>query len=77
MAKTIGLAEPSSLLKLLEKDSEQLLEMLHNFIKLTNHAKIRIFCFFESEQSDVAALFRLPFKSKVGALFEEFQLTNQ
>lgn len=64
MAETIGLGVPSSLLKLLEKDSEVLLRMLDDFVRLATDAHIRLFCFFESEKSDLAGLFKLPFKKQ-------------
>lgn len=66
MAETIGMGAPSSLLKLLEKDSEVLNRMLDEFVRLSNDAQIRVFCFFESQKSDVAALLLkgLPFKTQ-------------
>jgi hypothetical protein len=71
MAQTVGMGVPSTLLKLLEKDSETLLGMLNDFVKLANDAKIRIFCFYESDKSDIAKLLLkgLPFKSEVSAPF--------
>ena len=67
MAETIGMGVPSSLLKLLEKDSEALIRMLDEFVRLSNDAQIRVFCFFESQKSDIAALLMkgLPFKTQV------------
>jgi len=66
MAETIGMGVSSSLLKLLEKDSEVLIRMLDEFVRLTNDAQIRVFCFFESEKSDIAAVLikKLPFKAQ-------------
>ena len=66
MAETIGMGVSSSLLKLLEKDSEVLIRMLDEFVRLTNDAQIRVFCFFESEKSDIAAVLlkKLPFKKE-------------
>ncbi|KAF2677393.1 ankyrin [Lentithecium fluviatile CBS 122367] len=66
MAATIGMGVSSSLLKLLEKDSEVLTRMLDEFVRLTNDAQIRVFCFFESEKSDLAAVILkgLPFKTQ-------------
>jgi hypothetical protein len=65
MAETIGMGVSSGLLKLLEKDSEVLIRMLDEFVRLTNDAQIRVFCFFESEKSDIAAVLlkKLPFKT--------------
>ncbi|KAF2732598.1 hypothetical protein EJ04DRAFT_306080 [Polyplosphaeria fusca] len=65
MAETIGLGVPSHLLKLLEKDSETLTRMLHEFVRLSNDAQIRNFCFFESEKSDLIGVLKkgLPIKS--------------
>lgn len=67
MAETIGMGVPSSLLKLLKEDSEPLIQMLDEFVRLSNEAQIRVFCFFESQASDLAALLMkgLPFKTKV------------
>jgi hypothetical protein len=66
MAETIGMGVSSSLLKLLEKDSEVLIRMLDEFVRLTNDAQIRVFCFFESQKSDIAAVLlkKLPFKKE-------------
>ncbi|KAF2867482.1 ankyrin repeat-containing domain protein [Massariosphaeria phaeospora] len=66
MAETIGLGMSSGLLQILKKDSDTLLRMLDEFVRLCNDAQIRNFCFFESQESDVAALLLkgLPFKRK-------------
>ncbi len=53
MAETIGMAADSNLMKLLEKDSQALNVMLDEFVRLTNEAQIRLFCFFESQKSDL------------------------
>lgn len=67
MAETVGMGAPSSLLKLLEKDSDVLIRMLDDFVNLSTEAQIRVFCFFESDKSDLAAVLMkgLPFKAPV------------
>lgn len=57
MAETIGMGTPSSLLKVLEKDSEILTSLLEDFALLARDAQIRLFCFFEQEKSDLVGLF--------------------
>ncbi|KAH7378338.1 hypothetical protein BKA66DRAFT_149684, partial [Pyrenochaeta sp. MPI-SDFR-AT-0127] len=57
MAETIGMGTPSSLLKMLEKDSEILNSLLEDFALLARDAQIRLFCFFEQEKSDLVGLF--------------------
>jgi hypothetical protein len=73
MAEMIGMGVPSSLLKVLEKDSEVLVRMLDEFVRLVNDAQIRVFCFFESMKSDLAKLFikKSPFKSEVSLRLTE------
>ncbi|KAF2492921.1 hypothetical protein BU16DRAFT_93807 [Lophium mytilinum] len=56
IASVWGGAVQSSLLKLLEKDSETLKRTLHDFVRLSTEAQIRVFCFFEGEKSDVVGL---------------------
>ncbi|KAH7115871.1 ankyrin repeat-containing domain protein [Dendryphion nanum] len=66
LAGTFGMGVQSGLLKLLEKDSEGLKKKLDEFVSLVNDASIRVFCFFESQKSDVAALLlkSLPIKTQ-------------
>lgn len=56
MSETLNLGVASSLLKLLEKDSRELSRMLDEFVRLSNDAQIRIFCFFESHKSDLTSV---------------------
>ncbi|KAF1952628.1 hypothetical protein CC80DRAFT_451990, partial [Byssothecium circinans] len=65
-AKFLGIGASSTLLQLLEKDSEVLTDMVRKFANLTRNAQIRVFCFFESEPSDITGVLRkgLPFKSQ-------------
>lgn len=67
LAETASLGMNSGLLKLLEKDSEVLGQMLDEFVHLANEAQMQLFCFFESKKSDIAALLfkSLPFTKEV------------
>jgi hypothetical protein len=55
----------STLLKLLEQDSEVLAGMVDKFARLTKKSQIHVFCFWESQKSDVATVLQkaLPFKT--------------
>ncbi|KAF1948344.1 ankyrin [Byssothecium circinans] len=57
MAELAGMGLQSSLLKILERESPTLLELCDKFIALADDAKIRLFCFWELRQSDVASIF--------------------
>ena len=56
MAQAVGLGTNSGLVKLLEEGSETLKELLHDFSMLAGEARMRLFCFFEQHESDVAKM---------------------
>lgn len=58
IASALGCGEDSSLLKSVEKDSEMLNDLLHDFTRTVNTAVIPLFCFFEQHKSDVAKILR-------------------
>ncbi|ORY18174.1 hypothetical protein BCR34DRAFT_554346 [Clohesyomyces aquaticus] len=69
-AETINLGASSSLLKLLEKDSDTLRRLRNDFVKLSAEAHIRLFCFFESQKSNLAS--QLPLMK--GTSFQKMEL---
>ena len=58
IASAVSLGEHSSLLKAVEKDSEMLADLLHDFTRTVNTISIPLFCFFEQHKSDVAKILR-------------------
>ncbi len=58
IASAVSLGEQSSLLKAVEKDSEMLGDLLHDFTRTVNTISIPLFCFFEQHKSDVAKVIR-------------------
>ena len=58
IASAVSLGEQSSLLKAVEKDSEMLVDLLHDFTRTVNTISIPLFCFFEQHKSDVAKVIR-------------------
>lgn len=58
IASAVSLGEQSSLLKAVEKDSEMLADLLHDFTRTVNTISIPLFCFFEQHKSDVAKVIR-------------------
>ena len=58
VASTFGLGEQSSLLTSVEKDSEILNDLVHDFTRVVNKAAIPLFCFFEQQKSDVTKIFK-------------------
>ena len=58
IASAVSLGEHSSLLKAVEKDSEMLADLLHDFTRTANTMSIPLFCFFEQHKSDVAKVLR-------------------
>ncbi|KAL8889355.1 MAG: hypothetical protein Q9192_006031 [Flavoplaca navasiana] len=50
----MALGEHSNLLKVLDKDSEILADLLHDFTRTVNTVAIPLFCFFEQHKSDIA-----------------------
>ncbi|KAL1794340.1 hypothetical protein ACET3X_007761 [Alternaria dauci] len=53
MAEVAGWGTPSSLLKVLEKDSEILRSLLSEFSYMAREAQFRLFCFWEENDSDL------------------------
>lgn len=53
MAEHVGWGTPSSLLKVLEKDSEILRSLLTEFSFMARDAQIRLLCFWEENDSDL------------------------
>jgi hypothetical protein len=53
MAEVAGWGTPSSLLKVLEKDSEILRSLLTEFSYMAREAQFRLFCFWEENDSDL------------------------
>ena len=58
IASAVSLGEQSSLLKAVEKDSEMLGDLLHDFTRTVNTISIPLFCFFEQHKSDVTKVIR-------------------
>lgn len=58
IASALSLGEHSSLLKMVEKDSEMLADLLHDFTRTVNTISIPLFCFFEQHKSDVAKVLK-------------------
>lgn len=64
VASAVSLGEHSSLLKAVEKDSEMLADLLHDFTRTVNTMSIPLFCFFEQHKSDVTKVL----KSKISKM---------
>jgi len=58
IASIVGVGEKSQILKSVEKDSDALNDMIHDFTRLANASSIPLFCFFEQHKSDAAKLFK-------------------
>ena len=58
IASILGQGEQSSLLKAVEKDSEMLNDLVHDFTRVVNKASIELFCFFEQQKSDVTKILK-------------------
>ena len=58
IASIAGIGEKSQILKSVEKDSDALNDMVHDFTRLANASSISLFCFFEQHKSDAAKLFK-------------------
>jgi len=58
IASAFGQAESSSLLRAVEKDSEMLNDLLHDFTRVVNKAAIPLFCFFEQRKSNLARMIK-------------------
>jgi hypothetical protein len=53
-----GQAEPTGLIKVVEKDSEMLNDLIHDFTRVVNKASIPLFCFFEQRKSNLARMMK-------------------
>ena len=58
IVSALGCGENSNLLKAVEKDSEMLNDLLHDFTRTVNIAAIPLFCFFEQHKSDIAKVLK-------------------
>lgn len=58
IASSVALGEYSSMFKVLDKDSEILADLLHDFTRTVTTIGIQIFCFFEQHKSDVARVLK-------------------
>jgi hypothetical protein len=58
IASMVGIGEKSQILKSVEKDSNALNDMIHDFTRLANTSSIPLFCFFEQHKSDAAKAFK-------------------
>ncbi|KAI4191398.1 MAG: hypothetical protein LQ348_003532 [Seirophora lacunosa] len=58
IASSVALGEHSSLLDTLDKDSEILADLLHDFTRTVNTIGIPLFCFFEQWKSDVGKMLK-------------------
>ncbi|KAL8732752.1 MAG: hypothetical protein Q9166_002533 [cf. Caloplaca sp. 2 TL-2023] len=54
----MSLGEHSGLLKALDKDSEMLADLLHDFTRTVNTISIPLFCFFEQHKSDITKVLK-------------------
>jgi hypothetical protein len=58
IASMFGQAESKNLLGAVEKDSDMLNDLVHDFTRVVNKAAIPLFCFFEQRKSNLARLFK-------------------
>jgi hypothetical protein len=58
IASAMDLGEHSSVLKIVERDSESLSDLMYDFTRTVNIASIPLFCFFEQHKSDVAKILK-------------------
>jgi len=58
IASAVSLDEHSSLLMIVKKNSEMLVDLLHDFTRIVNTISIPLFCFFEQHKSDIAKVLR-------------------
>ncbi|KAI9695891.1 MAG: hypothetical protein M1836_006008 [Candelina mexicana] len=58
IASAVSLGEHCNLLKVVDKDSEMLADLLHDFTRTVNTLSIPLFCFFEQHKSDVAKVLK-------------------
>jgi hypothetical protein len=54
----MNLGEKTSILKIVETDSEPLRDLVYDFSLTVNTVSIPLFCFFEQQATDVAAILR-------------------
>lgn len=65
IAAAVSLGEHSSLLKAVDKDSEMLADLLHDFTRTVNTISIPIFCFFEQHKSEVSKVLKFKGSDKL------------
>ncbi|KAL8833814.1 MAG: hypothetical protein Q9170_004074 [Blastenia crenularia] len=58
IASAVSLGEHSSLLKVVDKDSEMMADLLHDFTRTVTTISIPLFCFFEQHKSDITKVVR-------------------
>ncbi len=58
IASAVHCGVQSSLLKAVEKDSEMLSDLLHDFTRTANIQSIPLFCFFEQHESDIGKILK-------------------
>ena len=58
IASAVSYGEHSSLLRVVEKDSEMLADLLHDFTRTVTTISIPLFCFFEQYKSDVGKVLK-------------------
>lgn len=58
IASAMDLGEKTSILKIVETDSEPLRDLVYDFSLTVNTVSIPLFCFFEQRATDVAAILR-------------------
>lgn len=76
MAETVGLGNKSDLILILKEDSALLKDMLDEFVRLTQEAFIRVFCFYEAEKSNVTSPFtKSTFLQKFEMIVDEAHAT--
>ena len=72
IASMVGIGEESQILKSVEKDSDALNDMVHDFTRLANASSIPLFCFFEQHKSDAAK----PFKPKGAHIWPTYKVVS-
>lgn len=58
IASAVSHGKHSNLLEDVEKDSEMLADLLHDFTRTVNTISIPLFCFFEQHKSDIAEILK-------------------
>ena len=58
VASAFNFGEQRSLLKAVEKDSDMLADLLHDFVRTANTISIPLFCFFEQYKTDITRVLK-------------------